>query len=67
MRLSKRAFSRIIMASARSASPLDDEILREIAEEHGDDPELLIERHKEFRELWIEEMADKSGPTPIVF
>lgn len=66
MALSKLAFNRIIVASAYSESPLDEEVLREIAADRGDDPDVIIQRHQEIRDGWESEKRDRSGPMPII-
>lgn len=66
MSLSKRVFGQIITASAHSDSPIDEEVLREIAEEKGADPDSLIERHREMRKDWEDHKGDKSEPMPVI-
>ena len=50
MPLSNYALNRIIIASAYSESPLDEEVLREIVAERNDDPDIIIERHQAIRD-----------------
>ena len=65
MSLSKRAFGQIIMASAASDSPIDDEVLQEIAIERGDNPDKVVDFHRSQRERHIANKNATGGPMPM--
>jgi hypothetical protein len=66
MPLSKRAFGQIIAASAQSESPIEDEVLREIAEERGSDPDALIKQHNVMRDEWKLKKSQQAQPMPLI-
>lgn len=66
MALSKVAFGQMVMASAHSDSPIDDENLREIAESQDNDPDLLVAGHGEMRKDWQRKKISSSGPMPSI-
>lgn len=65
MALSKRAFGQVIIASSQSDSPIDDDVLREIAAERDDDPDALVAQHRQFREEWERRKRDGDAPMPM--
>lgn len=64
--LDKKTWEKIIMASAGSTQPIDDDTLREMAAQRGDDPDELVARHREFRDILAKKAKDDDGPMPIV-
>ena len=66
MALSKQAFGQMLRASAHSDWPMDEEVLREIAEERGDDSNRVIEIHREERAFYLKKQADEAEPTPLI-
>ncbi len=64
---SKQTKGKVITQSAKSDDPLDDDQIRELAEDWGDDPDLLVQRHREIRDILRDRGKDDDGPMPMVF
>lgn len=63
--IDKKAWEKIIMGSAGSTHPIDDDTLRDLASQRGDDPNLTVQRHREFRDMLKKKADDEGGPMPM--
>jgi hypothetical protein len=64
--IEKTAWEKIIVASAASKHPIDDDTLRDLAAQRGDNPDAVVEQHREFREMFEKKAEDNSGPMPFI-
>lgn len=66
MALSKKALGQILSISAGGKGPLDEDILEELAELQGIDPDALIKQHREIQELFRKRDDDNGDPLPTL-
>lgn len=64
--IEQKAWEKIIIASAGSTQPIDNDTLRDLAAQRGDNPDAVIDRHREFRADFKKKADDDAQPMPFI-
>jgi len=63
--IDKDSWGKILTASAGSSHPIDDDTLRDLAQQRGDDPSATVQVHRQMRADLKKKADDTGGPMPI--